>query len=654
MRGSAKVSNLAGMSKGVSVREKHCQGTSYAGESDKGEKFWGVVPGAWRGGKGNLGQSWRDIVAGTPRHCTSEAKEALGWQIQRKMRRGEQRISNEEGDDKWNVIERENHSIFVDNLSGHISKRFLYREFGLHGNMVDVFVSRKPRMGKTSVFAFIRYDSKGGATRAIDKLHGSYIAGKEMIVKEAQYRRNGAKGGNGITKKWVRKEPNEQPKQDNLKVEKELKSTVVVEQAKPRREVDVLVSEKQKELLDKSIIAESFEPIKFGLVVEQLDKLKEQYGKIECRDLGPRKCIMSMDLIELRDKALSDEIFLATFDKVREYWGFKWAFSRRVWMEMIGLLIHVWSGDTFEKIAKGLDARMVRLDELTEDRRSFSMARTLVDCFQWEPIQEWITIKCEGTVFDVYVKEFRGEILSRQVHPEDSGCDETVVENSLSLFMASIHGREVKCQEVETLFWGDDDDERVVVVECLIDGCTIRGLGSMKRSMRMRGAADNELMRGNRVSDEREDPKNIEDLSDAVGPIGCEGRKENEEEEGHCKPTGPSNEGISESNGYSCPFPPGFGPCGNGIHVHGELEVGQGSHSEMNANQERQEGYLQVVKRAAEPRNPNSVRVENECEVTEPCVPETIDGRTEAIETRRICEKGGLFLCDNGDKRTCS
>ncbi|MED6126523.1 hypothetical protein PIB30_079344, partial [Stylosanthes scabra] len=197
-------------------------------------------------------------------------------------------------------------------------------------------------------------------------------------------------------------------------------------------EVEVTVADKQRDLLDRSIIAESFEPIRFGIVVKQLDQLEERYGKIECRDLGPRKCILSMDTVEARDRALAYEIFVGVFDEVREYWGFKWAFSRRVWLELMGLPIQVWSDDTFVKIVKGLDTKFVMLDERTKNRRSFSVARVLVDCFQWEPVQEWMSIRCEGTTFDVFIKEFGGEVLSQQVHPEEAESKDTVVENSAS------------------------------------------------------------------------------------------------------------------------------------------------------------------------------------------------------------------------------
>ncbi|MED6185862.1 hypothetical protein PIB30_061104 [Stylosanthes scabra] len=159
--------------------------------------------------------------------------------------------------------------LFVDNLPKHVTKRFLYWEFGRYGSVVDVYISRKKRKTKSCPFAFIRYDAYGGAVRAREGLHGSFMVGKPITVKVSMYERTSMRntdGGIGIG----------------------------VDRKKDGRIfVMVNASEKQKDLLDRSIIAESFELIKFGYVVESLKNFDEVYGKIECRDLGPRKCILT-------------------------------------------------------------------------------------------------------------------------------------------------------------------------------------------------------------------------------------------------------------------------------------------------------------------------------------------------------------------------
>ncbi|MED6187204.1 hypothetical protein PIB30_074238 [Stylosanthes scabra] len=75
---------------------------------------------------------------------------------------------------------------------------------------------------------------------------------------------------------------------------------------------------------------------------------------------------------------------------------------------------------TFDRIANRLDGKLVMQHYLTEEGASFSVARIIIDYYQWEPIQEWIAVKCDDVQFQVYVKEFGGDVLSIQVHPKES------------------------------------------------------------------------------------------------------------------------------------------------------------------------------------------------------------------------------------------
>jgi RNA recognition motif-containing protein len=56
-------------------------------------------------------------------------------------------------------------------LSKDISQNDLYQEFGCCGKIINVHIIRKPyyRHHTRKVFAFIKYESEGGATEAIDQ-----------------------------------------------------------------------------------------------------------------------------------------------------------------------------------------------------------------------------------------------------------------------------------------------------------------------------------------------------------------------------------------------------------------------------------------------------------------------------------------------------
>ncbi|MED6178862.1 hypothetical protein PIB30_111542, partial [Stylosanthes scabra] len=70
---------------------------------------------------------------------------------------------------------------------------------------------------------------------------------------------------------------------------------------------------------------------------------------------------------------------------------------------------------TFKQIAKSM-GRLVMMDDITEENSSFSVARMLIDSFQWELISEWIAIKVNESEFEVFVKEFGGEVYNVQSH----------------------------------------------------------------------------------------------------------------------------------------------------------------------------------------------------------------------------------------------
>ncbi|MED6126656.1 hypothetical protein PIB30_080534 [Stylosanthes scabra] len=52
-----------------------------------------------------------------------------------------------------------------------------------------------------------------------------------------------------------------------------------------RRKVTVEPSKKQTELLNRRILARSFQPVKFGSVDQVFKDLEGEFGKIECRDM---------------------------------------------------------------------------------------------------------------------------------------------------------------------------------------------------------------------------------------------------------------------------------------------------------------------------------------------------------------------------------
>ncbi|MED6107080.1 hypothetical protein PIB30_010801 [Stylosanthes scabra] len=127
-------------------------------------------------------------------------------------------------------------------------------------------------------------------------------------------------------------------------------------------------SASQKEFLGKSILAESFQPIKFGSVVHAFKDMEKEYGRIEYRDLGPRKYILMFESIQSRDKALTRQFMPKFFDEVRSSWGYKWSLSKRIWLELMGLSIHTWHLDDKPSSEMPVSYLSGAMDDLTKNK----------------------------------------------------------------------------------------------------------------------------------------------------------------------------------------------------------------------------------------------------------------------------------------------
>ncbi|MED6170341.1 hypothetical protein PIB30_029944 [Stylosanthes scabra] len=56
-------------------------------------------------------------------------------------------------------------------------------------------------------------------------------------------------------------------------------------------------------------------------------------GEIECKDVGPYRCVVTFSTPEIRDGDVDNELLHSVFDEVRPHWNFVWSLSRRVWIE---------------------------------------------------------------------------------------------------------------------------------------------------------------------------------------------------------------------------------------------------------------------------------------------------------------------------------
>ncbi|GAB2217211.1 hypothetical protein Droror1_Dr00000383 [Drosera rotundifolia] len=79
------------------------------------------------------------------------------------------------------------YSLLILNISFRTTADDLYPLFDKYGKVVDVFIPRDRRTGESRGFAFVRYKYQDEAQKAVDKLDGKLVDGREIMVQFAKY-----------------------------------------------------------------------------------------------------------------------------------------------------------------------------------------------------------------------------------------------------------------------------------------------------------------------------------------------------------------------------------------------------------------------------------------------------------------------------------
>ncbi|ERN11388.1 serine/arginine-rich splicing factor SC35 [Amborella trichopoda] len=78
-------------------------------------------------------------------------------------------------------------SLLVLNITFRTTADDLFPLFDKYGKVVDVFIPRDKRTGDSRGFAFVRYKYADEAQRAVEKLDGRNVDGREIMVQFAKY-----------------------------------------------------------------------------------------------------------------------------------------------------------------------------------------------------------------------------------------------------------------------------------------------------------------------------------------------------------------------------------------------------------------------------------------------------------------------------------
>ncbi|MCO5595006.1 hypothetical protein L7F22_049043 [Adiantum nelumboides] len=84
---------------------------------------------------------------------------------------------------------RDTYSLLVLNISFRTSADDLYPLFDRYGKVVDIFIPRDRRTGDSRGFAFVRYKHSHEAQKAVERIDGRNIDGRNISVQFAKYGR---------------------------------------------------------------------------------------------------------------------------------------------------------------------------------------------------------------------------------------------------------------------------------------------------------------------------------------------------------------------------------------------------------------------------------------------------------------------------------
>ncbi|KAK2984646.1 hypothetical protein RJ640_006629 [Escallonia rubra] len=82
---------------------------------------------------------------------------------------------------------RDTYSLLVLNITFRTTADDLFPLFDKYGKVVDVFIPRDRRSGDSRGFAFVRYKYADEAQKAVEKLDGRVVDGREIMVQFAKY-----------------------------------------------------------------------------------------------------------------------------------------------------------------------------------------------------------------------------------------------------------------------------------------------------------------------------------------------------------------------------------------------------------------------------------------------------------------------------------
>jgi len=325
-------------------------------------------------------------------------------------------------------------TLFVDNLPQGYSSFELRNLFSNHGYIADAYVPHIQRCRVNGRFGFVEVLAWEQGERLIHEVDGKEVGSMKVKVKWAKYPRRrghlkdpGLHGrGNEQSEKWNSWKKGAFPtkmidsrlwgtKQQPARV------TMIDEPGKLKKTAKVVTIEELQdnlEWLDRSLTCISDKPRDVESLRLMINSSLQQ--EIEVRDLGKFKFLLTLESKEIKERIKSEgvEKLKQWFTSVSDWAEHDVCQTRRIWLEIVGLPIQLWSEENIRKIAENW-GDVVLVEEEASKLKSFASAKVIIDTLCMNPIDEEAIIQVKHKGFRVSIFEAKTEFTIFHTGPID-------------------------------------------------------------------------------------------------------------------------------------------------------------------------------------------------------------------------------------------
>ena len=182
----------------------------------------------------------------------------------------------------------------------------------------------------------------------------------------------------------------------------------VIQMKKTAKVIEVEEVQDNLEWLGQSLTCISDTPRDIDSIRSSINNTFQE--KIMVRDLGKFKFLLTMESKEMKEKLMTEEgeRLKQWFSSISDWAEEDVCKTRRLWLEIVGVPIQIWSEQNIRKIAENW-GDVVYVEQDTSTLESFSSAKVVIDTLSMSPIEDEAILHVQGKGFRVSVFEARTE-----------------------------------------------------------------------------------------------------------------------------------------------------------------------------------------------------------------------------------------------------